>query len=118
SGGKDSKGITLSFGDSNGRNACSWALQHRREWGSSRINQTTSSCGYVWVSRNNENFQRTNQIVGDHLKMAENDSSTIYVTGGKNWIRQYGTKIFISRDGGQSWNLKLHQLNWDVSPFE
>jgi photosystem II stability/assembly factor-like uncharacterized protein len=118
SGGKDSKGTTLSFGDSNGRNACSWARQHRREWGNTKISQTTSSCGYVWVSRNNESFERTNQIVGDHLKMAENDSSTIYVTGGKNWIRQYGTKVFISRDGGLSWNLKLHQLNWDVIPFE
>ena len=117
-GGRDSRGMTLSFSDTNGRNACSWALPHRREWGSTKINHTTSSCGYVWVARSNEIFQRTNQMVGDHLKMAENDSSTIYATGGKKWIRQYGTKIFVSRDGGSSWNLKLHQLNWDVNPFE
>ena len=117
-GGRDKEGLTLAFSDTNGRNACNWAPKYRREWGKTKINQTISSCGFVWVSRYNENFQRTNQIVGDHLKMAENDSSTIYATGGKSWIRQYGTKVFVSRDGGNSWNLKLHQLNWDVTPFE
>lgn len=117
-GGKDSSGTTLAFIDSNGASACNWVKNFRQEWPSARIKETTDNCGYVWVARNTRTFMKTKQAGGDHLKMAENDSSTIYVSAGKKWIRMYGTKIHISKDKGQTWNLKLNQLDWDVTPYQ
>lgn len=114
--GRDPSGLTLAFLDNNGLNACNWARLHRQSWPSSRITETTSNCGYVWINSTGA-FVRSSQAGGDHLKMAENDSSTIYVTGSKKWIRQYGTKVHLSKDKGKTWELKFHQLNWDVVPF-
>lgn len=116
-GGRDSNGVTFSFSDNNGTSACGWANAYLSDWGQTSINNTMNTCGYVWTADASLNFTRTSQVVGDHLKMAENDSRTIYVTGGKSWIRQYGTKVHVSKDKGATWNLKLHQMNWDVTPF-
>ena len=116
-GGRDSTGVTLAFSDNDGANACSWVYPYLAEWGQSSIDATVNSCGYVWISTSSTNFVKNNQVVGDHLKMAENDSQTLYVTGGRKWISQYGTKIHVSKNKGQTWDLKLHQLNWDVTPF-
>lgn len=107
-GGRDTNGLTLSFADNNGSNACAWA---------SGDSNTINSCGYVWISTSGASFTKTSQYVGDNLKMAENDSKTIYATGGKNWMNQYGTKVFVSADNGSSWSLKLHQYNWDTNPY-
>lgn len=116
SGGRDSAGLTLTFADNDGNNACSWVYSYS-DWGQTSIDNTLNTCGYVWLSNDGRNYRKTIQAVGDHLKMAENDSRTIYSTGGRKWIRQYGTKIYISTDGGNNWDLKLHQMNWDVSPY-
>lgn len=116
SAGRDASGLTLAFLDNNGINACNWARLHRGGWPTSRIQETTANCGHVWINSTG-NFIRTTQAGGDHLKMAENDSATIYVTGSKKWIRQYGTKVHVSRDKGKTWELKFHQLNWDVVPY-
>lgn len=117
-GGRDAQGLTLSFGDDDGANACVWAYAYAAEEGNSAVNNTIDNCGYVWVMKNTGTFSKTSQTVGDHLKMAENDSQTLYTTGGKLWMRQYGTKVNISEDAGSNWNLKLLQLNWDTQPFE
>lgn len=116
-GGSDRSGLTLAYSDDSGLAACSWVRDFRLDFPAARIRETTDNCGFLWVSTNGK-FTKTNQAVGDHLKMAENDASAIYVTGGKKWIRQYGTKIHVSKDKGQTWILKLHQLNWDVVPYE
>jgi hypothetical protein len=115
-GGRDSKGVTLAYMDNDGQNACSWIYSFP-DWGQNAMNDTISTCGYVWIGSSDNNFSRTAQAAGDHIKMAENDSDTIYVTGGRKWIRQYGTKIHVSHDKGASWNLKLNQINWDVVPY-
>ncbi|MBC7712991.1 MAG: tandem-95 repeat protein [Rhizobacter sp.] len=116
-GGSDASGVTLAISDYDGVNACSWAVQYTNDWGQTSIDQTTTACGYVWTNKNGAGFTKTSQAVGDHLKMAENDSTTIYTTGSTAWIRQYGTKVYVSHDKGQTWGLKLNQINYDVVPY-
>lgn len=116
-GGRDAAGVTLAIGDSNGAQACSWVMAYLADWGQASVDKTTSNCGFVWVSKDGGSFVRTAQAVGDHLKMAENDATTIYTTGARDWIRQYGTKVHVSRDRGASWTLQLNQINWDVIPY-
>lgn len=116
-GGSDASGVTLAVSDADGANACSWAAKYLNDWGPTSIDQTYASCGYVWISKNGGAFAKSAQAVGDHLKMAENDSATIYTTGARAWIRQYGTKVHVSRDKGQTWGLKLNQIDYDVIPY-
>lgn len=112
-GGRDSKGVTFAYSDDNGTSACSWAAAWLSAWGSDSINATYNNCGYVWVKKNNGSFTNTDQEVGDHLKMAENDSQTIYTTGATAWIRQYGTKVHVSSNAGATWELVLNQMDYD-----
>ena len=112
-GARDSNGVTLAYGDDNGSSACVWANAWLAEWGQNSINETYANCGYVWVKKNNNSFVNTKQAVGDHLKMAVNDSKTIYTTGAKAWIRQYGTQVHISHNSGSSWDLVLNQMDYD-----
>jgi len=121
--GRDESGLTLAFGDNQGSLACSNVESYRSGWGNNAIESHYSHCGYLWVSSQNEQtdkfiFTRTDQKVGDHLEMAENDSSTIVVTGSTHWIRQYGTKVWLSEDAGLSFNKIFQQLDWDVTPFK
>jgi hypothetical protein len=116
-GGRDALGLTLSFVDNNGAGACAWVDAYLADWGQNSINETKANCGYVWVNADGISYKRTTQSAGDHLKMAENDSSTIYTTGARAWIKQYGTKVHVSRDKGDTWALKLNQINWDTNPF-
>ncbi len=107
-GGRDANGLTLAYLDNDGSSACSWASETK----------TKEKCGYVWISTNQGPFLRTGQYGGEHLGMAENDSQTIYVTGARGWERAYGTKIWISTNAGRTFDLVLHQLNWDKNPYE
>jgi photosystem II stability/assembly factor-like uncharacterized protein len=115
-GGRSHLGLTLSFIDNDGANACAWAEQYLNEWGENSINQVYENCGFVWINKNGS-FIKNSQTAGNHIKMSENDSDTIYVTGGKEWIRQYGTKVFVTHDTGVTWNLMLNQIDWDTNPF-
>jgi photosystem II stability/assembly factor-like uncharacterized protein len=115
--GRDQNGLTLAYGDDNGTEACVWAYAHANEMGQAQVDNTINNCGYVWIKQGNNNFTKSSQIVGNQIKMAENDSRTIYTTGGKEWMRQYGTAIHVSLDAGLTWTLKLLQINWDVIPF-
>jgi len=114
-GARDHIGLTLATIDDNGEDACSWAEQYRNLEGSYNIDLTYENCGYVWVNKNLTGFTRTDQASGNHIVMAENDSDTIYVTGGKEWIRQRGTAVNVSHDAGETWQLKLNQMNWEDS---
>lgn len=117
-GGRDTKGLTLAFMDNDGNNACNWANAWVSSEGQAGVNATKAACGYVWVTNASGTFVKTTQPAGDHLKMAENDSETIYTTGARAWIRQYGTKVHVSHDKGASWTLKLNRINWDVNTFQ
>lgn len=117
-GGRDEAGMTLAFVDNDGATACQWANNYLASEGSSAVSSTIANCGFVWISSSNGSFVRSTQVVGDHLKMAENDSDTLYATGGRTWMRQYGTKIYVTHNKGQSWSLKLNQIDWDTSPFK
>lgn len=112
-GARDHKGLTLALIDNDGKNACSWAKEYTNSAGEYSVNKTYENCGYVWVNKNHDGFKVTDQIAGNHIVMAENDSDTIYATGGKEWIRQRGTVVHVSHDTGESWSLKLNQMNWE-----
>ncbi len=113
-GGEDLSGTTIAFLDDDGASACSWAEPYRDAWGDQSIEDTYSNCGYVWIGDSQMNFSKNSQEAGNHLKMAENDSDTIYVTGGKEWIKQYGTQVRVTHDKGVNWTLRLNQYDWDT----
>lgn len=117
-GGNDSTGTTLAFGDNDGANACRWANDFLNSWGQNSVTNTINNCGFLWVSTSGANFAKKSTYIGDHLKMAENNASQIYVTGSTKWLQGYGTKVFSSSDKGNSFQLKLHQLNYDVIPYK
>lgn len=75
------------------------------------------SAGMVYVNQNDNGFVQTSQFAGSHLAMAQNDSQTLYVTGSRSWGRDKGTSVYVSEDGGASWQLQLLQYNWDTNPF-
>lgn len=116
--GRDSDGLAFALLDDQGEQACAWAEQHRSDWGDDWMESNYRDCGYVWIGNASAEFVQTNQYGGDHIRMAENNSKTIYVTGGRYWVRQYGTKVWKSTNRGQTFDLKLYQMNWDVTPYE
>ncbi len=75
------------------------------------------SAGMIYVDNTGLGFLQTNQFVGSHLSMAQNDNQTIYATGSRSWGRDKGTSIYVSEDAGANWQLRLLQYNWDTSPF-
>lgn len=102
-GGSDTRGHTLAFIDTQGKEACAWA----------RSESTFSDCGWVWIHRGTSEeplFLKTNKEGGRFIRMAENDSQTIYLTGG-DWIKQHGSKIWVTRNAGATWNLKFSILD-------
>ena len=115
--GRDANQITFAFLDDDGESACSDVAKFAAEWGAQSMSAHYANCGFIWTSQNGSQFTRTNKEGGDHLKMAENNSQVLYVTGSTKWIRQYGTKIWKSIDAGKNWGLKLNQLNYDVVPY-
>lgn len=118
-GGAAEQSMTLAWIDSNG-SACSWV--HTAEFSTEEAKfQTQSDCGYIWLAtipNSNEpvQFVRTEKEGGRYLQMAENDPNTIYVTGG-DWVRQYGSKVWVSEDAGKSWTLRFQIYNWDTIPY-
>lgn len=115
-GGIDAKGQTLAFIDSRGKEACSWA-KGASDASDEEKKSTYEECGFVWIQSGKGDFTQTRKEGGRYIRMAENDSQTIYVTGGK-WVRQYGSKIWVSRDSGKNWNLRLHTYDWDKRPYQ
>ncbi|MFT4928066.1 MAG: hypothetical protein ACI8WB_004181 [Phenylobacterium sp.] len=72
------------------------------------------SAGMIYVKINKGGFKQTSQFVGSHLKMAQNDPLTIYATGSRNWGRDKGTSVYVSKNAGDTWKLKLLQYDWDA----
>ncbi|MBI5543045.1 MAG: hypothetical protein HY901_04105 [Deltaproteobacteria bacterium] len=115
-GGRDAQGVTLAFIDGNGASACAWV--DAISWlDAARKDANKADCGYVWIKRDSGPFQRSDKDAGDFLRMAENDSQTIYVTGGRKWAKAYGSKVWVSRNAGQSWTLKFLIEDWDQVPY-
>jgi photosystem II stability/assembly factor-like uncharacterized protein len=108
--GLDAGGFTAAVIDLNGAEACSWAKDQN----------TFNDCGYIWIHKSasvdKPAFNRTSKEAGRFIRMAENDSRTIYATAG-NWIKGYGTKVWVSPDSGASWELRLHMLDFDKIPY-
>jgi hypothetical protein len=117
SAGRDKSKVTFAFIDDNGISACRGLVYSADDLKVFSLEDHYAHCGYVWISHSGTNYFRTNKEAGDHIKMAENDSDTIYITGSTFWIKQYGTKVWSSTNAGKTWELKLHQLNWDINPF-
>lgn len=129
-GGMDAGGVTLAFIDTNGAEACAWAKGGENSWSLRNIlkrksqaeenNPTFQDCGFVWVHQSAEvsvpTFKRLRKEGGRFIRMAENDSKTLYVTGG-NWTRGYGSKVWVSNDRGEHWNLMFHLYNLDKTPY-
>lgn len=113
-GGQDSQGQTLAYIDRDGSNACNWIKKYNPP--KKEIENTHKNCGYVWINKGT-GFKKTGQYAGTHIKMAENDSQTIYVTGAREWDRSYGTKVWRSKDAGETWDLVFNQLDWDKKPY-
>jgi hypothetical protein len=67
----------------------------------------------VYVSKNNFAFAQTSQFVGSHMLMAQNDAQTIYAIGSRGWGREKGTSVYVSEDGGDNWDLRFLQMDWD-----
>jgi photosystem II stability/assembly factor-like uncharacterized protein len=118
-GGSDGTTVTLSFIDTDGADACAWAST-ARDSSADQVTATVATCGFVWVKSSadplSSAFTRTTKEGGTYLRMAENDPRTIYVTGG-NWVREYGTKVWVSHDAGATWPLDLLLYNWDTDPY-
>jgi len=113
--GRDQSGVTFLFSDDQGGSACKNMFDpsvSEADW-----QKHIEHCGHLWISRDETNYKKTSIAIGDHLSMAENDSSSIYYTGSKSWIKQYGTKVYFSKDSGFSFKLIFNQLDWDVVPF-
>ena len=121
SGGEDDAGTTLAFIDTDGENACAWA-KGARDATSEQKENTYKDCGYVWIQKFKDEkdpgtFIRQKKEGGRFIRMASNDSNTLYLTGG-DWVRQYGSKIWISRNSGEQWNLALQVFDWDQHPYQ
>lgn len=115
-GGRTGSNLTLAFADRDS-SICNDIIKYSDSEGESNIQNHLANCGKLLISKNNENFIETKQVVGDFVSMAENDANTIYVTGSKYWVRQYGTKIWKSTNAGDSFSLMLHQYNWDTGIY-
>ncbi len=122
-GGSDQNGSTLAFIDSDGERACAW-VKSAQDSNAEQKSSTVSECGYIWVQNdsslphlNAPHFKQIRKEAGRFIRMAENDSKTIYVTGG-NWVRQYGSKIWVSKNAGASWSLVFQVYNWDQHPYQ
>lgn len=117
SGGYDETGgLTLTYID-NDTTACT---EHH-------ITSTAEHCGYVWVRRYEGSFEKTKQVGGDFVKMAENNSQMIYVTGSNHWHARPGdgTGVWVSTNAGSTWQQKFQQYvdeepwySWDPALFE
>lgn len=125
-GGRDAKGLTLSFLDDDGYRACSFIDRYMNENNANEIMDHKSHCGFVWTGTESAEFTVTSQFGGDFLLMAENNSSIIYTVGSEHWILGMGTQVYKSENRGQNFSLVLEQLHiendqytpWPTSKIE
>lgn len=123
-GGADEHGLTLAWIDRQGEAACAWAKSAVGSTAEEK-KHTFADCGFVWIYKNSlkdalsdshPQFRQTKKEAGSFIRMAENDSQTLYVSGG-NWVRQLGSQIWISKDAGGTWALKFQIYDWNQHPY-
>lgn len=107
-GGRDRFGLTLAYVDTDSGAAAA----------QSPADDYTGNFGYVWLSTPaTPAWTKSTQGGGLFIRMAENDSQTIYTCGGTGSSTQKGSKIWQSGNAGISWSLRFLELNQSVSPF-
>lgn len=102
-GGRDSNGLTLAFLEEDDTDCTGGNIDE--------------NCGNIHVEINNAGFTETSQVGGDWVRMAENNSQIMYVTGSRSWNVGEGTKIWVSQDAGQNFSLQLQQLLTSPLPY-
>ena len=84
-GGHDANGLTFAYLDSDATDACAWFANY------TTAPPSQANCGWVWISRNSTapsatpTFNKTSMFGGAYLKMADNDSQTLYTVGDITW---------------------------------
>lgn len=94
-GGRDTNGLTLAFTDTDPTAAAANGVD------------STGDYGYVWVWKAGASgFAKGTQGGGLFLCMAENDSQTIWTTGGtgSSGANNYDAQIWVTMNAGNSWN--------------
>lgn len=102
-GGRDANGLTLAFIEEDDSDCTGGNIDEH--------------CGNIHLEINNGGFTESSQVGGDWVRMAENNSQILYVTGSRNWNVGEGTKIWVSEDAGQNFSLQLQQLLLDPLPY-
>lgn len=89
-------------------------VAHHQEYaGHSVVSQYLYGGGNIRLAGAGPFYPEETQYNQGGIWMAENDSRTIYVTGNIYWPRMYGTKTFVTEDGGQTWEKRFHINDWD-----
>lgn len=107
-GGRDASALTLAYIGSD-QPACTAGCR--------QVLISTDDGPFVPAQWRDENGGLVDQEGGDHLRMARNDSRTIYVTGSSGWANQTGTKVWVSRDGRSFGPHVFLQLDWSKNPY-
>lgn len=121
SGGSDQDGRTLTYASDQTQDAIDKSIEAgllagdvKADYNKPNNTGTEVAAAMVYVKRNDvEGFVVTEQFMGSHLYMAQNDPQTIYATGSRGWGRDKGTSIYVSKDAGATWQLNLLQYDWD-----
>lgn len=68
----------------------------------------------LWLAGSEERFAPRDPVqqAGDYVRMADNNSQVIYVTGAANWPQQTGTSIWVSENAGKEFKKRLLQYDW------
>jgi hypothetical protein len=109
SGGRDATGLTLVYIDDD-ESACNTTYTNR--YGNANLD-----CGYVWKETDGNGFSATSQMAGDWIRMAENNSQTVYITGARVWNLSYGTQVWVSQDAASSFNQTFQHLLTVINPW-
>ncbi len=111
-GGRDASGRVLALVDGDGANACTWVSEYDGKYNEltpERKQLVYSKSGFIWVSKDTAPFTRTSQWGTRFLRMAENDSQTIYSVGDYDYPVR-GTQVLRSLNAGADWQLVFDQL--------
>jgi hypothetical protein len=82
-----------------------------------RYGNANLDCVYVWKETNGNGFSATSQMAGDWIRMAENNSQTVYITGARVWNLSYGTQVWVSQDAASSFNQTFQHLLTVINPW-
>ncbi|HTR88180.1 MAG TPA: hypothetical protein VMI56_27110 [Reyranella sp.] len=80
---------------------------------------TARTTPILWLATGDGPFKPTapTQPAGDFVRMADNNSQVIYVTGGEAWPKETGTTVWVSEDGGAKFDKRFLQYDWSQNPY-